>query len=114
MKKLTKIFKSLSDPNRLRIIKMLEQKELCLCEISKILGLANSTVSKHLSILRESGLIVDYKDGKWVIFRLAKSPESLYVKEMQSLLSKWMSDDDTIRADRKQSLLVDRNTICGN
>ena len=111
---LTKIFKALSDQNRIRIIKMLEEKELCLCEISEVLGLANSTVSKHLSILRDSGLIVDYKEGKWVNFRLAKAPESLYVKEIQNLIKDWLPDDETIRADRKKLSSVDRTEICGN
>jgi len=113
MKNLTKIFKALSDQNRIRIMKMLEEKELCLCEISSVLKLANSTVSKHLSILREAGLIVDFKEGKWVNFRLAQSPESTYVKEMQLFLKKWLSDDETIQTDKKLKSLADRNKICG-
>jgi len=94
-------------------MKMLEEKELCLCEISSVLKLANSTVSKHLSILREAGLIVDFKEGKWVNFRLAQSPESTYVKEMQLFLKKWLSDDETIQTDKKLKSLADRNKICG-
>lgn len=114
MKSLKNIFKALSDQNRIRIMKMLENRELCLCEISKILGLANSTVSKHLSILRDAGLIIDYKDGKWVNFRLAKAPESMYVKEIQNLIKKWLTDDEIIRSDARKILTVDRTTICGN
>lgn len=114
MKNLTKVFKALSDPNRLRIVKMLESRDLCLCEISKILNLANSTVSKHLSILRDAGLIVDFKDGKWVNFGLTKSPESMYVQELQLLLKTWLVDDEIVRKDRKQIASVDRNSICGN
>ena len=114
MKNLTKIFKALSDQNRIRIMKMLEEKELCLCEISKVLRLANSTASKHLSILRDAGLIVDYKEGKWVNFRLAQASESMYVREIQKLIKEWLPDDETIRADRKQLLSVNRAEICGN
>ena len=61
-----KIFKALSDSNRIRIVKMLQRKSLCVCEIKDVINLATSTVSKHLSILREAGLIVDWKDGKWI------------------------------------------------
>lgn len=113
MKNLIIIFKALSDPNRMRIIKMLEEGELCLCEITNVLNLANSTVSKHLSILREAGLIVDLKEGKWVNFKLAKSPESIYVKEIQSLLKNWINEDKTVRADKNQTRQTDRIKICG-
>ena len=59
LKEKAKIFKALSDPNRLRILKMLQTKDLCVCEITSVLNLATSTVSKHLSILRDSGFIIE-------------------------------------------------------
>ena len=61
MRPIIKIFKALSDTNRLRILKILEIRPLCVCEIREVLQLATSTVSKHLSILREADLIVDDK-----------------------------------------------------
>ena len=67
----TQVFKALSDANRLRILNMIVEKPLCVCEITDILELATSTVSKHLSILRDSGLIVDEKNGKWVNYRIS-------------------------------------------
>ena len=74
MRELVKQFKALSDPNRVRIIKMLEVKPLCVCEIREILDLANSTISKHLTLLREAGFILDEKSGKWVNYRLNDEP----------------------------------------
>lgn len=65
-KKYENIFDALSDKSRLRIIKMLHRKLLCVCEITEILKLALSIVSKHLSILRDAGLITDEKNGKWI------------------------------------------------
>jgi len=59
MKDRTKIFKALSDLNRLRILKALQTKSLCVCEIKELLNLANSTVSQHLKILKETGFIID-------------------------------------------------------
>ena len=64
MNPLIKIFKALSDTNRVRILKMLEIRPLCVCEITAVLGLAMSTVSKHLSIMREADLIFDKKENK--------------------------------------------------
>jgi len=66
MRHLIKTFKAVSDPNRIRILKMLEVRELCVCEITEILNLAASTVSKHLSLLRDAEFILDRKEGKWV------------------------------------------------
>ena len=77
MKKLDKqaeIFKALSDKSRLRILKMLQKKSLCVCEITEILQLATSTVSNHLSILKETGLIIDEKDKKWINYRIVANP----------------------------------------
>ena len=66
LKKQADIFKSLSDPNRIRILKMLQMKSMCVCEITEILGLAASTVSQHLTVLKNAGFIVDSKNGKWI------------------------------------------------
>ncbi|MCF8414300.1 MAG: metalloregulator ArsR/SmtB family transcription factor, partial [Melioribacteraceae bacterium] len=60
------LFKAISDQNRIRILNMLKERILCVCEIRTILGLANSTVSQHLRILKENGFIEESKDGKWV------------------------------------------------
>jgi len=56
---LSRVFKALSDMNRVRILKMLEIRPLCVCEITEVLQLATSTVSKHLSILRDTHFIID-------------------------------------------------------
>ncbi len=112
MEDLTKILKALSDSNRIRIVKMLGERELCLCEISYVLKLANSTVSQHLSILKDAGIVVDEKVGKWVNHRLASSSASSYINELMPLLKKWLVDDKRIRADLKLLASADRNKLC--
>lgn len=67
-------FSALGDGNRLRIVLALRQGELCVCQIVTLLELANSTVSRHLQILRESGVIESYKQGRWVYYRMATDP----------------------------------------
>jgi len=106
------VFKALSDPNRIRIIKMLESRELCVCEVREVLDLSTSTVSKHLSILRDAGLIVDSKDGKWVNFRLNQKSGNSFVRSQLELVMKSFSDDEQLAADRRKLVKVDRNVIC--
>ncbi len=105
-------FKALSDPNRLRIVKMLGERELCVCEIREVLGLSTSTVSKHLTILRDAGLILDTKDGKWVNFRLNLKADSPHVRAVLGLMAKSYDDDEAVREDRKKLKTVDRENIC--
>ncbi len=113
MRRLTKLFKALSDPNRIRIIKMLQLRDLCVCEVREILNLANSTVSKHLSILRDAELILDDKDGKWVNFSLNPSTSEKYVSRLLPLLKEWLPDDRIIQKDAEEVMAVDRDKICG-
>jgi len=68
----TRIFKALSDPNRLKIVKLLKEGELCACELTIALSSSQSTVSHHLSVLKSAGLIKERKEGKWSYFRLSE------------------------------------------
>jgi len=112
MRDLVKVFKALSDNNRIRILKMLEIRPLCVCEITEILQLAASTVSKHLSILRDAEFITDEKDGKWVIYSLNQKSDD-YVKHLLPLIQEWLPDDETIVNDQQQVQSVNRNNLCG-
>ena len=108
MKSALKTFKALSDPNRLRIFMMLREKQLCVCKIVDILGLATSTVSKHLSILREADLISDQKDGRWVNYELSSQDHS----HLFALLDEQLAKDATISSDLDLIADVDRFQIC--
>lgn len=113
MDELTKTFKALTDPNRVRILKMLENRSLCVCEITEILDLATSTVSKHLSILREAGFITYEKDGKWVNYRLVNGRADTYAAELLDSFNDWLEEDPVIQSDKRQTDQVDREEICG-
>jgi ArsR family transcriptional regulator len=112
MRELIKIYKALSDPNRLRILKMLEIRSLCVCEITSVLNLATSTVSKHLAILREANLIIDFKEGKWVNFQLNDSKEPHYPPAILKQLTGWLDDDKIVQQDALKVKAVDRHKIC--
>jgi ArsR family transcriptional regulator len=113
MKNLVKIFKALSDTNRIRIIKMLEVRPLCVCEIAAVLKLANSTVSKHLSILYDAEFILIEKDGKWVNYKLNDENNNLYTRQLLPLIESWIANDRIISEDREKAKKVDRRKICG-
>lgn len=73
MDKLTTLFKALSDEIRLRILKLLAEGELCVCDIVAALEMAQPKVSFHLGVLREAGLIRDRRQGRWACYRLDES-----------------------------------------
>ena len=114
MRRLVKTFKALSDMNRMRILKMLEVRPLCVCEMTYVLGLASSTVSKHLYLLRDAEFIMDQKQGKWVNYELSQENRQEYIGDLLPLLSKWLPDDQTVIADREKMKSADRNVLCGS
>jgi len=71
LKKQSSFFKALADETRLRILKLLEVREMCVCEIMVALGLTQPTASHHLGLLENAGLIKDRKKGKWVFYSVA-------------------------------------------
>lgn len=107
-----KIFKALSDPSRLRILKALQSKILCVCEIRELLGLASSTVSKHLSILKEAGFILEERNGKWVNYMINSKPSDPRITSIISSLDYWIADEKTIIDDKKRIKNIDRSIIC--
>ena len=93
--------KALSDPNRVRVLKLLQKDELCVCEIQKVLGLAQSTVSKHLKLLEDAGLVDRNRQGTWIIYSLANGDETEYAQTMLTELRHWLDDDDELNRMRK-------------
>ncbi len=112
MREYTKIFKALSDEGRLRILNLLAFKPLCVCEITDILQLATSTVSKHLSVLREAGFLIDQKDGKWVNYYLNDAADKK-IRSLTTLVNEWLKENKTAAKDMSKLKNVNRNKICG-
>lgn len=101
MKVFIRVMKALSDPNRARVLKLLQEKELCVCEIQKVLGLAQSTVSKHLKLLEDAGLVDRTRQGTWIIYSLADGSESKYAAVLLAELRGWLDDDKELAVMRK-------------
>ncbi len=66
-----RVARALADPTRLRVLNALRDGELCVCQVTELVELAPSTVSRHMSLLGEAGLVEARKDGRWVYYRLA-------------------------------------------
>jgi ArsR family transcriptional regulator len=113
MKEFIKVMKALSDPNRVKMLKLLQRRVLCVCEIQAALGLAQSTASKHLKILEEAGLIDYRKEGLWVNYRLADGAKSPYVASLLGNLRHWLEEDEEVRRLTARLPEIKRESICG-
>jgi len=112
MRSFLKVMKALSDPNRVKIIKLLEQKRMCVCELRGALQIAQPTVSKHLKILEEAG-IVDYrKDGLWVNYFLTDGRSSPYAASLLGNLKHWLEDDPEVAELLKKVPFLNREELC--
>jgi ArsR family transcriptional regulator len=89
---LQKIFRTLSDPTRVRVLALLEQQELAVQELMDVLGMAQSRVSRHLAILREAGLLHDRREGTYVFYRFAAPREGAWHEAWQ-LVRRNLRDD---------------------
>ena len=114
MREFIKVMKALSDPNRVKMIKMLQRRVMCVCEIQEALGLAQSTVSKHLKILEEAGLITFAKEGLWVNYRLCDGAKSPYIATILGNLRHWLEEDGEVAALIARLPEIRRENICGS
>ncbi len=92
--------KALSDPNRVRVLKLLQNEELCVCEIQEFLQLAQSTVSRHMKTLEDAGLVEHRRQGTWIMYSLPRDPESAYGVTMLKNLEEWLEDDKELQGMR--------------
>ncbi len=112
---LSQVFKALADPNRLRALGALEGKELCVCQVVELLGLAPSTVSKHMSVLAHAGLIEGNKRGRWMYYRHVREPANASVRMLLDVLPDLLDQETRIRKDAlplEKILALDPEVLC--
>jgi ArsR family transcriptional regulator len=112
MKSFIRVMKALSDPSRVKVVKMLQHKEMCVCEIKAALGLAQPTVSKHLKVLEDAGLVQSKKDGLWVNYSLNGQDDSPYAATLLANLKHWFQDEPDIARLVKMLPVIRREEIC--
>jgi ArsR family transcriptional regulator, arsenate/arsenite/antimonite-responsive transcriptional repressor len=112
VKPFIKVMKALSDPNRVKIVKMLQHKRMCVCELQGALGIAQPTVSKHLKILEDAGIVGFKKDGLWVNYHLTDGRSSPYAASLLGNLRHWLNDEPDIVELTKKLPQLNRFEIC--
>ena len=112
MKSFLKVMKALSDSNRVKIVKMLQHKTMCVCELQAALKIAQPTVSKHLKLLEDAGLVTFVKDGLWVNYHLSDGSTSPYVASILGNLRHWLEDEPQVANLVEQLPMIRREEIC--
>ena len=112
MRDFIRVMKALSDPNRAKIIKMLQHRTMCVCEMQEALQVAQPTVSKHLKLLEDAGLVSFYKEGIWVNYNLADGSSSPYVAAVLGNLRHWLEDDPEVSDLVERLPTIRRENIC--
>lgn len=113
MREFLKVMKAVSDATRVKILKMLQKKVMCVCEIQNAVGTAQSTASKHLKVLEDAGLITSYKDGLWVNYTLADGQQSPYAANLIGNMRHWLNDDGEVAVLLEGLDHIDRYEIVG-
>jgi ArsR family transcriptional regulator, arsenate/arsenite/antimonite-responsive transcriptional repressor len=113
MKSFIKIMKALSDPNRVKILKLLQHKsDTCVCELKSLLHIAQPSVSKHLKILEEAGLVEYRKNGLWVNYSLVHGSSNQYAVGFLRELRTWLEEQPEVAEILKKAPLASREQIC--
>jgi DNA-binding transcriptional ArsR family regulator len=93
------LVKALADETRIRIIMALNHSELCVCQLTTFLNLAPSTVSKHISLLLQAGLVTKRKFGRWAFYRLSGKNAAFEVKTAHSFICKALAENPVVKKD---------------
>ncbi|MBN1903867.1 MAG: winged helix-turn-helix transcriptional regulator [Deltaproteobacteria bacterium] len=112
MKEFIKVMKALSDPNRVKIVKMLQFKKMCVCELREALQIAQPSVSKHLKVLEDACLVESQKDGLWVEYFLSDGSCSPYAASLLGNLKHWLKDEKDIISLVKKIPFIRREEVC--
>jgi ArsR family transcriptional regulator, arsenate/arsenite/antimonite-responsive transcriptional repressor len=112
MNEFIKVMKALSDPNRVKIIKMLQHKMMCVCEMQAALNIAQPTVSKHLKILEQAELVSSQKEGQWVNYMLGDGGKSPYAATALGNLRHWLDAEPRIAGLVAKLPDIKREDIC--
>lgn len=106
MNRLVKIGKAFADESRLRALGLLEPGELCLCQLIEIIGLAPSTMSKHMGVLVDAGLVEQRKAGRWRYYRLAGPDSSQEARDALGWVRSSLAEQPRVQADLAQRVDV--------
>ncbi|MEN6641066.1 MAG: metalloregulator ArsR/SmtB family transcription factor [Armatimonadia bacterium] len=107
VEKAAELLQAVSDVNRLRILKCLQARSACVCELVQATGIPQPRVSRHLGILRNAGLVRTSRDGQWVECACVGDEASPQVRALLDFVVNWVEDTDEVVLDRQR---LDRAT----
>ena len=111
MREFLNITKALSDESRVRALMALVGRELCVCQLIELLGLAPSTVSKHMAVLHQAGLVESRKEGRWIHYRLPGRDAPRSVRGVIRWLQDALADDPRTAQDARKVKAVCRMSL---
>jgi DNA-binding transcriptional ArsR family regulator len=115
MRDLMAVLKALADENRVRILGAVQQRELCVCQIVELLGLAQSTVSKHVAVLHQARLVESRNEGRWMYYRAADADSPVEARQMAAVVTNLLGGTPEAGEDMKRMkriLKIDREELC--
>jgi len=107
----TEIYKALSDESRLRILNVLMQRELCVCEIEVILGMSQSNASRHLNKLKQAGIVTSKKESQWAYYDISNQFAVEHANLCKHLAKSFQADEVLLKDIEKLSMLKEQ---CNN
>ena len=110
---MVKIFKALSDETRLRILSLIFNGEMCVCEVEKSLNLTQSNASRHLTALKNSGILSSYKQAQWTYYRV-NDKFKLENNELWEYLQHKLKQIPTYQIDSEQYQKCNEQNLCNN
>ena len=106
MHELIKILKTLTCENRIRMLKLLLEKDICVCEMKEIFSISNSQVSRNLKMLMDAGFLKRWNEGKCVVYVTDKVTSNMYCRTMLDMVSKSFNDNKVVLEDKKKLQIV--------
>jgi len=102
MRELVKAFRVLSDETRIRILKVLLERECCVCEIMQALDISQSRASRNLGILEDAGFIKSRREGLWIIYSTDEQTMNRYAASLAEMLRGSLASEEIIYQDRER------------
>ncbi|OGN91748.1 MAG: hypothetical protein A2Z75_07440 [Chloroflexi bacterium RBG_13_50_10] len=102
MRDFAKLFKALSDETRIRILKVLLERECCVCEVMQALDISQSRASRNLGLLEDAGFVKSRRDGLWIVYSIDEQRMNSYTAPLIELVRTSLVDDETLLQDKER------------
>ena len=102
MRELVRVSKALADENRIRMLKLLLEKDICVCEMHEIISISHSQVSRNLKMLFDAGFLKRWHEGKCVVYEADRTNSNKYCKALIDVLADFFNDNEVLLRDREK------------